>query len=201
MTRKKTKTRRGVNERIVDFILEAGALKRTPRSGWSVLGIKHPESVADHSFRCAVIGYLLARMEKADVHRVLLMTLFNDIHEARITDLHKMAQRYIDARAAEDESFKEQTESLPADVRGELSDIRQDYTNQESKESIVARDSDILECLIQAKEYVEHGHKSAALFMTTAPKHLKTRSAKSLWRLAKTMDVNAWWARLGSFGR
>ena len=80
-------------QNIVEFILETGVLKRTPRSGWSLLGIDHAESVADHSFRCAVIGYLLARMEKVSVHQVLLMTLFNDIHEARITDLHKMAQR------------------------------------------------------------------------------------------------------------
>jgi putative hydrolase of HD superfamily len=201
MAKKKTKSRRGANENIVEFILEAGALKRTPRSGWSVLGIKHPESVADHSFRCAVIGYLLARMEKVDAHKVLLMTLFNDIHEARITDLHKMAQRYIDARPAEDKSFEDQVEALPADMRGELSDVRRDYTDQKTRESIVARDSDILECLIQAKEYVEHGHKSAALFMTKAPKHLKTKSAKSLWRLARTMDVNEWWARIGSFAR
>ncbi len=133
--------------------------------------------------------------------RVLLMTLFNDIHEARITDLHKMAQRYIDARTAEDASFEEQVGSLPEGILQELSDVREDHGAQESKESIVARDSDILECLIQAKEYHEHGHKSAALFMKKAPEHLKTESAKTLWRLAQTMDVNEWWSRIGSFAR
>jgi putative hydrolase of HD superfamily len=195
------KRKRGTEENIVEFIFEAGVLKRVPRSGWSVLGIKNPESVADHSFRCAVIGYLIAHMEKVSVHRVLLMTLFNDIHEARITDLHKMAQRYIDAQAAEDASFEEQLGSLPAGIREELSDVHDEYRSQESEESIVARDSDILECLIQAKEYCEHGHKSAALFMKQAPEHLKTESAKTLWELAQTMDVNEWWSRLGSFAR
>jgi putative hydrolase of HD superfamily len=140
-------------------------------------------------------------MEKVSVYRVLLMTLFNDIHEARITDLHKMAQRYIDARTAEDASFEEQVGSLPEGILQELSDVREDYGAQESKESIVARDSDILECLIQAKEYYEHGHKSAALFMKKAPEYLKTESAKTLWRLAQTMDVNEWWSRIGSFAR
>ena len=188
-------------QNIVEFIFEAGALKRTPRSGWALLGIKDAESVADHSFRCAVLGYLLAHMENVDVHQVLLMTLFNDIHEARITDLHKMAQRYIEARPAEDASFKEQVGSLPEGMLEELSEMRKDYGVQESKESIVARDSDILECLIQAKEYYEHGHKSAALFMDKAPEHLKTESAKTLWRLAQTMDVNEWWSRIGSFKR
>jgi putative hydrolase of HD superfamily len=201
MSEKKADPKSGADKSIVEFIFEAGVLKGVPRSGWSVLGIKHPESVADHSFRCAVIGYLIAHMENVSVHRVLLMTLFNDIHETRITDLHKMAQRYIDARAAEDKSFEEQVGSLPEGIIRELSDVRDDLGAQESRESIVARDSDILECLIQAKEYYEHGHKSAALFMTKAPEHLKTDSAKSLWQLAQTMDVNEWWSRIDSFDR
>lgn len=188
-------------QNIVDFILEAGVLKRTPRSGWSLLGIDGVESVADHSFRCAVIGYLLANMEKVSVNQVLLMTLFNDIHEARITDLHKMAQRYVDAEKAEDTSFEEQVLALPKDIGGELTSLRENYRRQESKESIVARDCDILEFLIQAKEYYEHGHKSAELFMQKAPKHLKTESAKALWELAETTDVNGWWTRINSFSR
>jgi putative hydrolase of HD superfamily len=186
---------------IMEFIFEAGLLKRVPRSGWSVLGISDPESVADHSFRCAVIGYLLAHMEKVSVYRTLLMTLFGDIHEARITDLHKMAQKYIEAEPAEDASFEEQVAPLPGEISQELLDVREEYRGQESQESIVARDSDILECLIQAKEYHEHGHKSAALFMEKAPEHLKTDSAKKLWQLAMTLDVNEWWSRIGTFTR
>ena len=56
------------NKSIVEFIFEAGVLKRVPRSGWSLLGINNAESVADHSFRCAVIGYLVAHMEKVSRH-------------------------------------------------------------------------------------------------------------------------------------
>lgn len=201
MAEENSNTKRGGDKNIIEFIFEAGVLKRVPRSGWSLLGIKNPESVADHSFRCAVIGYLLAHMEKVSTHRVLLMTLFNDIHEARITDLHKMAQRYIDARTAEDASFEEQVGSLPDYILAELSEVREDYGAQESKESIVARDSDILECLIQAKEYVEQGHTGAALFMKKAPEFLRTESAKTVWRLAQTMNVNEWWSRIGSFDR
>lgn len=201
MPEDKNNTESGREKNIVEFIFEAGALKRVLRSGWSVMGVKNAESVADHSFRCAVIGYLIAHMEHASAYRVMLMTLFNDIHEARITDLHKMAQHYLDAPPAEDKAFAEQVAMLPETILKELSDARKDYRIQESKESIIARDSDILECLIQAKEYLEHGHKGAARFMETAPEHLKTESAKELWRLAQSMDVNEWWARIGSFAR
>ena len=186
---------------VVEFIFEAGTLKRVPRSGWSVLGIASPESVADHSFRCAVIGYLLAHMEGVSVERTVLMTLFNDIHESRITDLHKMAQRYIDAGPAEDASHSDQIDPLPQDIRSGMSGLREEYTAQESPESVVARDSDILECLVQAKEYLAHGHASASLFMEKAPAHLRTASAKKLWEMAREMDVNEWWNRIGEFTR
>ena len=98
---------------ILDFISEAGMLKQMPRSGWSVLGIKNPESVADHSFRCGVIGYLLARLEGADAYQVMFMCLFGDICEARITDLHKMAQKYIKSREIEDRTLRDQAKKMP----------------------------------------------------------------------------------------
>ncbi len=187
--------------KVLDFIAEAGMLKRVKRSGWWVLGISDPESVADHSFRCAVIGYILAKAEKADPYKVLIMTLFNDIHEARINDLHKMAQRYIDLHKAEDKAFYEQIGKLPIGVKKELSGSHKEFRKQTSKESIVARDADILECLIQAKEYYEHGSKEAVKFMKKAPSFLKTNEARKLWRLAKTVNLNEWWERLTKFER
>jgi putative hydrolase of HD superfamily len=186
---------------IINFISEAGMLKRVSRSGWSVLGIKDAETVAEHSFRCAVIGYIIARLEKADAYKVLLMTLFNDIHEARITDLHKMAQRYIEADPCEDESFSEQIEKLPVGLKNELENMRQDYKKQSTKESLIARDADIIECLIQAKEYHEHGYSEAYKFMKKAPQHLKTKTARELWRKAKSMNLNDWWMSLSDFKR
>jgi putative hydrolase of HD superfamily len=188
-------------ENILNFISEAGMLKRVSRSGWSVLGIKDAETVAEHSFRCAVIGYIIARLEKADPYKVLLMTLFNDIHEARITDLHKMAQRYIEAEPCEDESFHEQIDNLPHNIKDELQGMREDYKLQDTKESLIARDADIIECLIQAKEYQEHGYKEACKFMEKAPQHLKTKSAKELWKKAKSMNLNDWWMSLSDFKR
>lgn len=187
--------------KILDFISETGMLKRVQRSGWTVLGIKNAESVADHSFRCAVISYILAHMEKIPPYKPLLMALVNDIHEARITDLHKMAQRYMEAEGAEDKSFYEQINFLPAALRRELSGMRLEYRLQRTKPSIIARDADILECLIQAKEYYEHGFLEATKFMKRAPHHLRTKSARRLWQLAKKTNLNEWWFRLSEFKR
>jgi putative hydrolases of HD superfamily len=52
-----------------------------------VAAIEHPESVAEHSFRTAVIGYLLASIEGADPARTALLCLFHDSQESRIGDV------------------------------------------------------------------------------------------------------------------
>lgn len=187
--------------KLLQFVSEAGILKRISRSGWWVLGIKDAETVAEHSFRCAVIGYIIARMEGVPPYEVLLMCLFNDIHEARINDLHKMAQRYIRYEKAEDEAFKEQISSLPGVVKTELSATRSEYKKQRTRSSIIARDADILECLIQAKEYHEYGFKEASKFTKKAPGFLKTKTAKRLWSRAKTTSLNEWWEELSEFKR
>jgi len=185
----------------LDFIAEAGMLKRIKRSGWWMVGIPYDESVADHSFRCAVIGYVLAKMEKADPYKVLLMTLFGDLHEARINDMHKVAHRYLDVKKAEKEAFREQVEELDEGIREELKKTRSEYEYQKTPEGVIARDADILECMIQAKEYDDLGFKNAKKFFKKSPKHLKTKSAHVLWDRAETWDSNTWWEKLGKFER
>ena len=46
-------------KKVVKFIAEIGMLKNLRRSGWAVVGVKNGESVAEHSFRAAVIGYII----------------------------------------------------------------------------------------------------------------------------------------------
>lgn len=186
---------------IINFLAEAGQLKRVKRSGWWVIGIKDPESVADHCFRCAVLGYILARMEKADPYRVLLMSLFNDIHEARINDLHKMGHRYINFKSAERKVHKEQLKLFPAFIRKEFSALRNDYDRQYSQEAIIARDADILECIIQAKEYLDFGFKQAKSFIEVGRKFLRTKSAKLIVNGMDSWDHKEWWLHLKKFKR
>jgi putative hydrolases of HD superfamily len=192
----------GIDDKsILDLFAEAGKLKAVKRSGWWMTGSPRDESVADHSFRCAVIGYVLARLEKRDPYKTLMMSLFNDIHEARIGDLHKLAHRYIDVRSAEKKAFGEQMRKLPDIFRNELSCLRKEYDTQESPESVIARDADILECLVQAKEFLDMGFTKAKKFFDKAPSHLKTKSAKRLWKSAIGWDSGGWWESLGKFER
>ncbi|MEA3489153.1 MAG: HD domain-containing protein [Candidatus Omnitrophota bacterium] len=186
---------------ILDFLAEVGKLKQVKRSGWWMVGIPYEESVAEHSFRCAAIGYVLAKLEGADPYKVLMMTLFNDLHEARINDLHKVAHKYLNVREAEKRAYFEQVEPLEEGIKEELTGSKEEYDAQETPESLVARDADILECLIQAKEYTDLGFRSAEKFFKQAPGHLRTESARRLWESTKNWDSNAWWEKLGVFER
>ncbi len=185
----------------LNFFAEAGLLKRVKRSGWWVAGIKDPESVADHCFRTAVIGYYMAFVEAVDPFKVVTMCLFNDIHEARINDLHKMGHHYIDFKDAEKRVFADQIEALDRRVREALAAMRGEYDGQSTPESIVARDADILECLVQAREYLDMGHREAEHFFEQAPSHLKTKTAQLWWRELKYWDSSAWWQRVVKFER
>ena len=48
---------------IINFFFELGMLKKTPRSGYQFLG-SGSESVAEHVFRVATIGFTMARLDK-----------------------------------------------------------------------------------------------------------------------------------------
>ena len=185
----------------INLFAEAGLLKYVKRSGWWVAGIKDPESVADHCFRCAIMGYYIAHLEGASPFKVMCMTLFNDIHEARINDLHKMGHHYIDFKDAEKRVFYDQILHLDKRVSCELSTFRLEYDQQKTKESVVARDADILECLIQAKEYYDRGFTKAKRFFKTAPSKLKTRSAKRMWQNIRVWDSSQWWQGITKFER
>ena len=176
-------------------------MKYIKRSGWWVAGIKEPESVAEHCFRCAFMAYYLAHREGADPYRSMAMALFNDIHEARINDLHKMGHYYIDFKEAESKVFKDQVRDLEEPIKKEMSGFRSDYEGQKSLEAIVARDADILECLLQAKEYYDSGALKTKKFFKQAPDHLHTQSAKQLWNEIKDYDTSVWWERVVKFER
>jgi putative hydrolase of HD superfamily len=185
----------------LNFFAEAGLLKRIKRSGWWVAGIDDPETVAEHSFRTAVIAFYIAHVEEVDPYKTVTMALFNDIHEARINDLHKMGHYYIEFRDAEKKVFADQIHELDVRVKRALSSMREDYDRQQSKESIAARDADILECLVQAKEYFENGHLTAKKFFQKAPGHLKTKTAQKLWKQILEWDSHDWWQTVVKFER
>ncbi len=140
---------------LVDFLFEAGELKRVKRSGWWTAKIKDPESVAEHSFRTGLAAYVLALMEGGDEREaaeVAVAALAHDLHEARTLDLHKIAAKYFDKSAAEEKAAGEQG-------------LEFKLTAEQKR---VAGDADLVEVILQAKEYSDAGFKDAALWIAEA---------------------------------
>ncbi|MGH3275453.1 MAG: HD domain-containing protein, partial [Streptosporangiaceae bacterium] len=74
-------------EGILRLGFEAGQLKRTRRSGWWRAGIRDPESVAEHSWRTALLAWVIAAGEGADPERATTIGVFHDLAESRTADI------------------------------------------------------------------------------------------------------------------
>ncbi len=176
-------------ERLAKFFFEAGQLKRLKRSGWSFAGVQNPESVAEHSWRAALIGLFLAKTENADENKVVKICLLHDLAETRIGDVNRVNDRYIENKGEK----KAEEDILSGLFDNSLLDMVNEYNDRKTKEAIIAKDADLLELLVQAKEYKELGYNSVSSWMKNAKAGLKTKSAKKLAGILEKTDPTAWW--------
>ncbi|MEW2087052.1 HD domain-containing protein [Streptomyces sp. NPDC005283] len=173
------------------YLLEMGMLKRAKRSGWWIAGVKDPETIAEHSFRTAVIGAVLALMEGADPAKVALLCTFHDTQETRVSDIPHIGRRYLTAASNEDVTA-DQVSAAHHSVRVGIQRIVEEYENSSSLEVLVAHDADKLECLVQAVEYREQGHQNVQNWIDTSAANLKTPSAQALAEAALNMTSVDW---------
>ncbi|MBT2386425.1 HD family hydrolase [Streptomyces sp. ISL-11] len=175
----------------VSYLMEMGALKRAKRSGWWIAGVKDPETIAEHSFRTAVIGSVLAMMEGADPARVALLCTFHDTQETRVGDIPWIGRRYLRAAKNEEVTADQVAQAHPAVAAG-IQAVVEEYENGDSLEVAVARDADKLECMIQGLEYLEQGYSNAREWVDSTRAKLKTASAIALADAAQDMSSIEW---------
>jgi putative hydrolase of HD superfamily len=86
------------DEAIVQLLVYAGALKKLPRQGWLYLDVPDPESVADHTFRVALMTLLLAHDDPTvDSGRALVLALCHDLPESIAGDATPFDETLEDA--------------------------------------------------------------------------------------------------------
>ncbi|MEU7045418.1 HD domain-containing protein [Streptomyces varsoviensis] len=175
----------------VSYLMEMGALKRAKRSGWWIVGVKDPETIAEHSFRTAVIGSVLAMLEGADPAKVALLCTFHDTQETRIGDIPLIGRRYLKAAKNEDVTADQVADAHPSVAAG-IRAVVEEYETGDSLEAMVAHDADKLECVIQGIEYREQGYSNAQEWIDTTRAKLKTASAIELADAAQNMKSTDW---------
>lgn len=185
--------------RIANFLFEIGTMRKLPRMHRQpLLTDDASDTIASHSFRVAMIAWFLAKAEKADPYKTVMMALTHDMGEARTGDHNWIHKRYV--KIFEDEVSKEQLGTLPYDDLKKLSD---EYVKRESKESIITKNADTLDQILLLREYEWQGNQEAKSWLYGKDKKgqsqlskLTLESAQSLGKELYRVSPSEWWNNL-----
>jgi putative hydrolase of HD superfamily len=176
-------------KRAVEFLFEVGMLKKTPRTGYQFLG-SGGESVADHSFRVAVIGYVLASHEAAaDRYKVILMCLFHDLPEARTGDHNYVNKKYV--KLNEERAVRDQVQGLT--FGEEIISLAREFNAGDTLEARLSRDADQLDLILELKEQLDLGNPRPKDWLSFAIKRLSSSIAKEMAKKILATDSTDWW--------
>lgn len=157
-------------------------MKKEHRQGWvAKVGIPDPESVADHSFRTALIAMLLGDSRGLDTGKMMRMALIHDLGEAIIGDLTPLDAAKIETKKQdENEAIEEIFSTLPEQLREKYLHLWQEYRDGSSEEAQLVSDADKLEMVLQASEYEKEGYPKEMLSEFKASAVKRTRDPEIL---------------------
>jgi putative hydrolase of HD superfamily len=165
---------------VARFLYEAGTLKQTKRSGWWMAGVKAPESVADHSWRTALIATIIAKLEGADPARAAFLAVWHDSQETRTGDVNHLGKKYSAEEADPRAITADQVAGMPELLADAVRDLVAEYEAKDSPEAICARDADKLECMIQGIEYRDQGYTNTQRWIDNSRGRIVTKSGQAL---------------------
>ena len=129
-------------------------LKERTRHAWMKSG--RQESVAEHSWRMALMAYFLRdEFPTVDLTRVLLMTLLHDIGEVFTGDIPTFEKTDAD-RAREHELRAEWIDALPAPYAAEVRSLFTEMDAIETEEAKIVKALDRMEAVITHNEGDPH---------------------------------------------
>ncbi len=180
---------------ISHFLYEIGTLRKVARAHRQMLLEDDlSDNIASHSYRVTIIGWLLAKMEKADPYKVVMMCLLHDTAEARSNDHNWVHKRYV--KIFEDEIIEDQLKSLPGSE--ELNGFAKEYGMRESVEAKIAKDADLIDQILLLKEYEHKGNKEAGKWLIGKKdgKRMFTQSARDLVKEICRQEPGDWWRNI-----
>lgn len=159
-------------EPLLALLAAAEKLKQTKRAGWVQRAVPSAESVADHSYRVALLAMILA--DDADINKetALQMALLHDLAESITGDITPMdnidpAQKHRDEEAA----MRRLLNGLPnADA---FFALWMEYEADETAEARFVHDLDILERVTQAAEYQKQHGIDLSMFFVEPDRYIR----------------------------
>lgn len=183
---------------LIQFFLKAGEVKRFKQRGLVLRGVKDPITVGAHSFREAIMAWVLAKADSTglDENRLIKLVLFHDLvagYAGDITpydpllkknkgrNLKEMYEKWIRLSSKEKERFhawqeKEEKNALkklvlglPLSLVAEMTSLWNEFKEGTSREGRFIQQLDMLENFFQAIEF---------------------------WRKDKTFPIESWWQQM-----
>lgn len=184
-------------KKIVNFIFELGQLKKQAHTGFLLAGVVQPTSVAEHAFRAAQIGYILAELEGVNPEKVAMMVIIHDNVETRTGDPNKINSRYNNnKKESEKMAINEQLDGLSDFIKKKWLVYFEEFEERNTPEGVVAKDADWLEMAFQAKEYYDLGYRTAMDWIDNVEKAVETKSAKAIIAEMRKTEFTEWWQGL-----
>jgi putative hydrolase of HD superfamily len=174
---------------ILNFLIEVSKLKRIPRTGWVWLGVKEPETIAEHTFRMAIAAWVLAYNKNLRIDKIIKTALFHDICEVYAGDItpyfgllpedekkrYEVLKRWVRLPRKEKEKrakekFKIEKSSLLKLIKNldikpkeEILTSWLDFEKRISREGRFVKQVDKIETMLQAIEYFGTGEDTPVI--------------------------------------
>jgi putative hydrolase of HD superfamily len=185
-------------EKIIDFLVEANKLKDVKRTGWLMVHVKDPESVAAHTFSVALMADVLASELKANRQKLLDMILVHDLCEVYAGDIatRKDGTMYFLGRKGEirkfagnkklleDRAMKKILNKLPNELKKKYSKLWREFEENKTKEAMLAHELDKLDYAILAILYKNRADRKVESFVHVRGM-LKTKYLKDLQKIVE----------------
>lgn len=166
------------------FLEHVMRLKKVPRTGWIINGVKDPESVAEHCLGTAFFALALARAEGMDDKKIFLMASAHDLAESVVGDVvwedgHKKDYATRDEKEdLEREALADICEAFGPDIK----DLVLEYMELKSPEALIVKEADKLEMVMQALRYEPEVAQDTLLkFWTGSAKYFKSKLSRELF--------------------
>ncbi len=164
---------------LIKFFEVTNVLKRLPRTGWVVKGIKDPESIAAHSFSSTLLALIIGLdRDNIDLRKLLIMAIIHDLGESYLGDLTPSSIELLggeeNKKELEKEAIKKLFKLLDEKKREELLEVYEQYISNETDEAKLLHQIDKLEMLLQAVEYQKAGYPKENLNEFWSTKELIT---------------------------